>query len=55
MFFSCVEFIKRVLGIHSCFILTPWQLYKYLNKEKEKVGSTPADHPLSKGNLSWVV
>ena len=36
MIFSCVEMAKRILGIHRRFILTPWQLYKYLEKEKEK-------------------
>ena len=29
---SCVEQVKRILGIHCRFILTPWQLYKFLNK-----------------------
>ena len=29
---TCVESIKRILGIHRRFILTPWQLYRYLNK-----------------------
>ena len=27
-FFTCVEFVKRTLGIHSFFIITPWQLFK---------------------------
>lgn len=31
--FSCVEVIKRFLGIHSRRIMTPWQLYRFLNKE----------------------
>lgn len=31
--FSCVEVIKRFLGIHARGILTPWQLYCFLNKE----------------------
>lgn len=35
MFFTCVEAIKRVLGIHKRSILTPWQLYKFLNNNKE--------------------
>ncbi len=30
MIFTCVEACKRVLGIHKRFIITPWQLYKYL-------------------------
>lgn len=31
--FSCVEVIKRFLGIHVRRIMTPWQLYCFLNKE----------------------
>jgi hypothetical protein len=31
--FSCVEVIKRFLGIHARRIMTPWQLYCFLNKE----------------------
>lgn len=30
--FSCVEVIKRFLGIHIRGIMTPWQLYRFLNK-----------------------
>lgn len=29
---SCVETVKRILGIHRRFVLTPYQLYKYLQK-----------------------
>lgn len=32
--FSCVEFVKRVLGIHSFFIITPYQLYIKIKKMK---------------------
>lgn len=32
MLFTCVEAVKRILGIHRRFILTPWQLYRYLEK-----------------------
>ena len=28
--FTCVEAVKRVLGITSAKILTPWDLYQYL-------------------------
>ncbi len=31
--FSCVEVIKRFLGIHARKIITPWQLYRFLQKE----------------------
>lgn len=32
MVFTCVEAVKRVLGIHNRFIITPWQLYRHLRK-----------------------
>lgn len=28
--FTCVEAVKRVLGIRAPFVLTPWQLYRHL-------------------------
>jgi hypothetical protein len=30
MLFTCVEAVKRVLGIHRRGIVTPWQLYQHL-------------------------
>lgn len=30
MLFTCVEAVKRVLGLHKRFIFTPWQLYRFL-------------------------
>jgi len=30
--YSCVEAVKRALGIHSGRVLTPWQLRQYLKK-----------------------
>ncbi len=30
--FTCVEAVKRVLGIRKRWILTPWQLFRYLQK-----------------------
>lgn len=29
-FFTCVEAVKRVLGLHDGFVFTPWQLYQRL-------------------------
>jgi hypothetical protein len=29
--FTCVEAVKRVLGIHARSVNTPWQLYRYLS------------------------
>lgn len=35
--FSCVEVVKRLLGIHGLSIVTPYKLYKYLkNTQNEK-------------------
>ncbi len=31
--FTCVEAIKRVLGIHARRVVTPWQLFRYLTSE----------------------
>lgn len=30
--YSCVESVKRILGIHAGWVLTPWQLFRHLNK-----------------------
>jgi hypothetical protein len=30
---NCVEFVKLVLGIRRCYILTPYQLYKFIKEE----------------------
>lgn len=30
--YSCVECVKRILGIHAAWVLTPWSLYRHLNK-----------------------
>ena len=29
-FFTCVEAVKRVLGLHDGLVMTPWQLYRRL-------------------------
>ncbi|SEH45207.1 hypothetical protein [Magnetospirillum fulvum] len=34
--YSCVEAVKRVLGIHDGFVLTPWQLFRYLKIKGKK-------------------
>lgn len=34
--YSCVEAVKRVLGIHKRLIITPWQLYRYLTNHCKK-------------------
>lgn len=30
--FSCVENVKRVIGLHARFVITPYQLFKFLQK-----------------------
>ncbi|HYG89513.1 MAG TPA: hypothetical protein VD978_25030 [Azospirillum sp.] len=30
--FTCVEAVKRVLGLHALFVVTPWQLYRRLTR-----------------------
>lgn len=34
--FSCVEAVKRVLGVRKFFLSTPWQLYKFLKNSNER-------------------
>lgn len=45
--YTCVEAVKRVLGIHRRMIITPWQLYCHLTKHK------PSNQ--IKGDLAWEV
>lgn len=40
MFFTCVEAVKRLIGLHAWHVITPWQLYRHLLSQK-------------KGELSW--
>ena len=35
-FITCVSIAKHYLGVDNWFIITPYQLYKYLKKKKEK-------------------
>lgn len=30
--YTCVEAVKRVLGLHAPWVLTPWQLYRHLDR-----------------------
>lgn len=34
--FSCVEAVKRTLGLRKPFIFTPWQLYRFLKIQNER-------------------
>lgn len=44
--FTCVEAVKRVLGLHSRRIWTPWQLYCHLKKLQ-------TDFLPNKGEFVW--
>ena len=48
--FSCVETVKRVLGIHQSLIFTPWQLYKFLRKEQTE---RTFKQKSIKGDFAW--
>jgi len=32
MLYTCVESVKRILGLHYWRIMTPWQLYRFLKR-----------------------
>lgn len=51
--FTCVEAVKRVLGIHKRRIFTPWQLYEYLTEEQYAEYENNEIYKL-KGARSWV-
>lgn len=36
MLCTCVEMVKRVLGIQCWHVVTPWQLYRYLRLEQSR-------------------
>ena len=37
MAFTCVEFVKRVLGLHDFSIFTPYQLYKKIKNSRKNI------------------
>lgn len=44
--FSCVEVVKRYLGIRNPFVLTPWQLRRYVQKQMRHAADGSFFHPL---------
>jgi hypothetical protein len=38
--YTCVEAVKRVLGLHAPWVLTPWQLYRHLGRHAGTTGLT---------------
>lgn len=50
MIFTCVEAVKRIIGVHKRSVITPWQLYRFLKKQSQDQKSN-----YSKGNISWAV
>lgn len=39
--FTCVEAVKRVLGIHAGGVLTPWQLFRFLSRNAPCLEKNP--------------
>lgn len=37
--YSCVEALKRVLGVRAPGVFTPWQLYRHLKKQNKRINS----------------
>jgi hypothetical protein len=37
--FTCVEAIKRLIGLHAPLILTPYQLFRHLSREQQVLSS----------------
>ncbi len=68
MAFTCVEAVKRVLGLHDWRVMTPWQLYRLLSTchpgksrdraalctEQTDPGFRRDDTEQEKGEFSWV-
>lgn len=40
-FFTCVEMIKRIIGLHDRRVVTPWQLRKALDRHNSKMLRCP--------------
>ena len=51
--FTCVEAVKRVLGLHDRFVLTPWQLYRFLAKPASLPSSRAGLTKTTRGDSSW--
>ncbi|MBI1208468.1 MAG: hypothetical protein GC191_14435 [Azospirillum sp.] len=45
--FTCVEAVKRVLGLHRRWLITPWQLYRHLCARDAAVPPAPCHGPFS--------
>ena len=54
---SCVESVKRVLGIHKFLIFTPWQLCKYLKRQSAQQHNLKSkfQHIHNEGEFQWEV
>lgn len=55
---TCVEVVKRVLGVRSRLVITPWQLYRHLRAERYSGVEGKAKSLMNifignKGDLSW--
>lgn len=48
--FTCVETVKRILGIHDRRVLTPWQLYRHITKKILDIGTKEEYGPIHPRN-----
>ena len=39
---TCVTVCKQLVGIKACWVVTPWQLYNYIQKEKHMKNLSPS-------------
>lgn len=52
--FTCVEAVKRVLGLHAPWVLTPWQLHCHLQQASVSTGLPDINPKLLEGQ-PWPV
>lgn len=53
--FTCVEAVKRVLGVRARLVLTPWQLYRFLTAQQESAAPRPQANQNTTGDISWAL
>lgn len=49
--FTCVEAVKRILGIHAGGVLTPWQLFRFLARDESEKNPTTGKNSLTNENV----
>ena len=44
--FTCVEAVKRILGVHAGNVVTPWQLYCFLSRNRDSSRNSTINFPI---------